>query len=540
MKLLSRLFIISAICFLAIPVFTTPVHASATLKLSKDAGYIGDEIKVSGRTFHNKETVYIYYDGELQVDTKAKGGCSCCATATFTTHFIVPESCQGYHNIVAEGNSGRTATARFTVKPKISRNESSGHVGAIIELKGCGFPSEGTGIKLRYYLDTGSHSELDSSPYIDFPVIEVNSLGSWEQKFTVPASTEGTHSIDAYYNNDEDTLSEVDNDEVRFKVQSIITVNPDSGCVGDTIAINGTGFVKNESDIKLKYDGSEESTRGDADEYGNLGPLSFTLPPCARGSHLIEIFHSNSNTAIASAIFTVSPSISLSPATGHVGESFKVIGSAFDPNIVVDISYQGHTANVTPDTNGNLSNVSFVAEGEHGEQQISVSYDGNSVHPVIFYIEETPPDKPKLISLVENKRVDFLSSFTGKIHPRFQWLNVTDASGIASYNLQIANSPDFATPVVSLSIASENPGSIDNTVVYALPKEYTLSNGDYYWRVKAIDAAANEGDWSEAQSFHAGWLPQWAMIAIAASLLLIVIIISLAIKRRRGYYYEDG
>jgi len=154
-------------------------------------------------------------------------------------------------------------------------------------------------------------------------------------------------------------------------------------------------------------------------------------------------------------------------------------------------------------------------------------------------MEETLPDEPSLISPINAEKIgSLLDNFAGKICPKFEWLTVTDASGIKSYNLQIANSMDFSAPVVSTSIASGNPGSIDDTAAYILPQEHALSYGGYYWRVKAIDAAGNEGDWSEAQSFHAGWLPRWAMFAISAALLLLIIVISLAIRRRRGYYYD--
>ena len=537
MKLPSRLIIVLGICLLALSSLTSPILASSpTIELSEDEGYVGDEIEVSGEGFHAGDSVYIYYDEELLPSdaTTVKSGC-CQHRGKFAVDITIPESCRGHHDIVAKGGS-KTDSAGFTVKPKITLDESSGHVGDIIELKGCGFPSEGTGIKLRYYLDTNSHSERDSSPHVDFPVADVNSSGSWEQTFSVPASKKGAHCIDAYYDDDEGTLSQVNNDAVRFKVKPIITLNPDSGCSGDTITISGAGFVQNESDIKLRYDGTEELAAGDADEYGSW-ELSFPVPPCAKGSHVIKAFYGSSSAAIASATFTVAPGIFLNPAAGHVGQSFSVSGSAFDPDIVVTINYQDQMANATTNADGNFSAGAFTAKGEHGEQHVTATYGGDSVHPAIFYMEEIPPGKPELSSPIDSKRTGFFGSFTGKIRPKFKWLDVTDASGIASYDLQVSTSPDFSAPIASLSINGKNPGSTDDAVAYTLPREHSLSRGSYYWRVKATDAAANEGDWSEAQSFRAGWLPQWAMIAITAALLLLIIIISLAIRRRREYYY---
>jgi len=538
MKLLPRLIIAFAICLLAIPALTTPVQASTTIKLSEDEGYMGDEIEISGKGFTAGKTVYIYYDGELQGETSVEGG-SCRCHTTFTTDITIPESSQGYHYVDAKTGSSRIATAEFIVKPKISQNERSGHVGDIVRVEGNGFPSEGTGIKLRYYLDTNSHSGLDSSPYIDFPVTQADTLGSWEQEFSVPASMRGAHSIDVYYNDAENTLAEVNNDEASFKVRPSMVLSSDSGYVGDTIAVSGAGFARDEGDVGLRYGGSEELVDSNVDEYGNWGPLNFTIPPCIKGSHLIEAFHDSSSTVIASATFTVMPGISLSPATGYAGQTFSITGTAFDPHIMINISYQDQTSSVTTDDSGNLPTVTFTANGKHGNQQISATYDNNSTCSAIFRMEETPPDEPSLISPINAKRIGgLLANFAGKIRPKFEWLTVTDVSGITSYNLQIANSMDFSAPVISTSIASGNPGPIDDTAAYILPQEHALSYGGYYWRVKAIDAAGNEGDWSKTQSFHAGWLPRWAMFAISASLLLLIIVIGLAIRRRRGYYYD--
>lgn len=57
-------------------------------------------------------------------------------------------------------------------------------------------------------------------------------------------------------------------------------------------------------------------------------------------------------------------------------------------------------------------------------------------------------------------------------------------AGAAKYRIQVANNPQFNTPIV-------------NTVVYAL--QYTVSGlpaGTYYWRVQALDAADVPGTWA--------------------------------------------
>jgi len=154
-----------------------------------------------------------------------------------------------------------------------------------------------------------------------------------------------------------------------------------------------------------------------------------------------------------------------------------------------------------------------------------------------FFMEDYPPAAPEPLSPLNGTGVGFV----GKVAPTFKWSNVTDASGIASYELQIStNSTDFTAPIVSLSIASENVTSVDDTIAYALPKEYALSSGTYYWKLRAIDGAGNEGGWSVVQSFQTGHLPSWAFIVIIGLAVVGIgaLVYFFVIKPRRSFYYN--
>lgn len=527
---LRRLLIALAICLVAVPALVTPVQAWDTkIWLSPDEGCVGDRITVHGHKFHENEIVDVYYDDVLQDSTKAYHGDQC-PYGFFDVSFTVPECCQGYHEVYAEDAKGRSATAHFTVNPGISLDTKSGHAGDDIEVSGGGFPREATSINIRYYLDDDS--------YIDFPVTaDADEDGSWEEDFSVPASAKGVHAVDAYYDDDKHTLSEVR--EASFEVQPIITLNPDMGCVGDIIAVSGTGF-ESEDDIELRYD-DEKIGEYYANENGSWGAVSFTIPPSTKGSHVIGAFHSSSFTAIASATFTLGAGITLQPATtlsspGHVGQTFNVTGKSFDPYVAVNISYQNKTADVFAGAEGNLPTVKFTAHGKHGEQYVNATYDGNTARPGIFYMEGDIPGEPGLNSPVDT-RTGFFGSFLGRICPTFKWSNVTDPSGIVSYDLEIYDGDNSA---ISISAPIETVSLQGDTVAYALPGKYALSYGSYYWKVRAIDGAGNEGNWAEAKSFHAGILPQWAAITIALGLLLVVILgVGMFIKRRMGYYYYE-
>ena len=76
--------------------------------------------------------------------------------------------------------------------------------------------------------------------------------------------------------------------------------------------------------------------------------------------------------------------------------------------------------------------------------------------------------------------------------PTLQWTAVADHSGV-TYTLVIDNEPTFdsAYYVYYMTGLTENQRAIENA----------LSNGIYYWRVRAVDGAGNIGSWSDNFKF---------------------------------------
>ncbi|MBA3044448.1 hypothetical protein FP804_04860, partial [archaeon] len=70
--------------------------------------------------------------------------------------------------------------------------------------------------------------------------------------------------------------------------------------------------------------------------------------------------------------------------------------------------------------------------------------------------------------------------------PTFNWSNVIDdTSGLANYTIQVDNNMDFSSPEYTATVAA-------NSTISSV-----LTDGIYYWRVRAVDNASNAGDWSE-------------------------------------------
>ncbi|MEW5766387.1 MAG: Ig-like domain-containing protein [bacterium] len=104
-----------------------------------------------------------------------------------------------------------------------------------------------------------------------------------------------------------------------------------------------------------------------------------------------------------------------------------------------------------------------------------------------FVLDITPPSAPSLVSPDDD-------SYLSNNKPTFDWSDVTGAT----YTLQVDDNRDFSSPelnVSGLSLSSYTPAT-------------PLSDGQYYWRVRAYELATNQTAWStETFEFVVDTLP---------------------------------
>lgn len=533
MKLLPRLILALLICLMAIPVLAVPEQLQAavpSVTVSPDSGNVGDEVRIRGYDFGSGEEVdiYYYFNGDReQIEKDFDVG----TDGNFTYEFDIPESCSGQHDIRVYYDSSWKGDD-FTVEPAIEVDPDEGFVGDEVEVTGTGFAEDEEDIKIRYDGDEVAQDEK----------AETDEYGTWTATFVVPESVGGKHDIDAKG----DDTAYADVDEVEFTVKPRISLNPKSGSVGDIVTVSATGFEDEEANIKIKYDDEvvPQIEEAETDDLGSW-TATFEVPPSVEGSYKVDAAGKHTSySEVADVTFKVAPGMKLAPATsstspGHVGLTITVTGGGFDSGISLTIVYEDQTVNTVTTSEGNFPSsgtVTFEAKGMHGAQEVVVEDDlGRVLASEAFFMEENPPAAPEPLSPANGTGVGFV----GKVTPTFEWSKVTDASGIDSYELQISTNSTITAPVVSLSIPGENVTALDDTISYALPKEYALSGGTYYWRLRAVDAAANEGQWTIVQSFRAGGrLPLWGLIAIIAlvGVLVAFLVYFYVIRPRRSYY----
>ena len=510
-----RIFGLVTVFALALGVLVTPVASreEPSISLSPTSGVPGTTVTVRGYSFDPEEEFIIYYyhtsTGRTKVVTDETD-----EDGDFRVTFTIPESYKGVHKVRVYIGNTLEAEGEFTVKPGLTVSPEEGPVGTTVTVKGVGFAENEKDIELRYYLD-GAYKVVEDD-------IKANEKGSWQISFKVPASSSGSHKIDA--KGDDSTLGEVE--DASFKVVPGIAINKSSGSAGESITLTGSGFAANESNIKVMFDGTVVVSGIRADENG-AWETTFSLPEMPKGRYTVSA--EGSKTAkkdIKEVAFEVKASLILSPTEGHVGSTISVSGSGFAAGKNVVVKYDAvQVATTTTDEKGSFS-VSFPApRSRHGSHQVTAEDAMGNQMTASFTMESQPPAKPALTSPVNGSRVGFV----GKITPTFEWSLVTDDSGV-SYSLQIAASEDFAVPIVEVSDLAQPS--------YTLSKDQALTYGSYYWRVKAVDSAENDSGWTAAYSFKVGLLPLWGFITAVALLVVIIglLVYFLVIKKRQYYY----
>ncbi|MEW6141783.1 MAG: IPT/TIG domain-containing protein [Chloroflexota bacterium] len=487
---------------------TAPTSQNLTVvpsfTVTPTSGTISTSITVTGKGFAASETITITID-----DESAKTGIATDTNGSWLSTFAFPDSPGGVHNIGVYGSTTSTGTVTdktFTVSPGITVTPSTGTVGTQVTVTGTGFGAGETGIVVTFNAMSVSSG------------ITASTKGRWTTTFQVPSGAGGAHSISAYGN----TTPASGLATATFGIVARITVNPASGVVGDTVNVTGQSFGANETGISILYDGSPVASNLTASATGDW-TATFTIPPSTTGNHRIGA--SGAFTAAASVPeqgFSVTPKLSITPATGAVGTQITITGTGFAAARPVTISYDNQPVTPTSGTaqstaQGNITATLNAPKSKGGVHKITVS-DGTSQRDSDWTMENTPPPLPALSKPSNGELIGWF----GDDPVTFKWSEVQDPSGV-SYTLHVSTDASFST----LAIKQEG----------LTKPEFTsgpLPLGAYHWRVKAIDGADNASDWTPVMSVRVGIMPLWAFIAIAALVFAILGAVIFLLVGRKG------
>jgi len=510
---------------------TSPVHAvGEDIALSPNEGEIGDKIDIQGSDFEANSICDIYFsidkadeDNKIDVEVTTYELLKIVqvnADGDFATDysFRVPgeltdgktsEDVHGgdyYVYATYHGTTSIVAAAKFTViGGEIVIDPEAGQVGTEVEINGKRFGIEQE-IIIEYDGDSIAIASGDK---------ETNDKGEFTCTIIIPESTFGDHTITA--------IDESGNKpEIECSVEPQITIDPTSGAAGRVIKISGTGF-EDRSYITITFDGYKISTTSLFLETNGKGSFtgSFVVPSHAL-SGISKIRASDDSLNSAEAELAVLPGISLDPATsqtspGYVGMELTIYGTGFLTETPVTITYDKSTvATVTTDEKGNFVTTFIMPPSAAGTHTVTATDGTNTLTSIATMESEAPPIPVPLLPKVAD---------TVEAEAYFDWENVDDPSGI-TYTLQIGADADFTTIVLEQTGLAQSE--------YTLKKEEKLqlarTDTTYYWRVKAIDGASNEGKWTNPMLFYAGrspveGMPSWILylwIGLGIALLGII------------------
>jgi len=530
--LVLGIIISSVAAFAAIPAYAS----GENIDISPREGEIGDKIEIDGRGFEVNTTYRIYFssdeakDGD-DIDTEvtayeSSGIKWTNAEGRFNATFTIPskltdgedsEDVHGgiyYFYVTYHHDTVILDSSRFTViGGKIEIYPESGQVGTRVEINGEKF---GISQKITAKYD-------DNSIDIASGDTKTNEEGEFTCAIIIPESTLDTHAITV-------TDKAGNEPEAEFSVKPKITIAPTSGAAGETIKVSGTGF-KSRDYLTITFDESIISTTPPSPNTRANGSFicSFIVPAnVVWGTSKIRASDDFNNWAEAELV--ILSSVSLNPATsqdspGHVGMELTVNGTGFSSETLITISYdESKVATATTDNKGKFSATFPTPSGAAGNHIITITYGTDTITHTFTMESEAPPIPVPLIPEVAT---------TADVETHFDWKDVADPSGI-TYTLQIGTDADFITKVLQ----KEGLTKSEYTLTKAEMLESSGMHAPYYWRVRAIDNAFNEGKWTIPMLFYTGHAQEikldWTLyLWIGLGALLFGIFVFWTIRRIR-------
>ena len=396
----------------------------------------------------------------------------------------------------------------ITIKP------DKGTVGTSVEIIGTDFFSD-EDIAINY-------DEIDLD--IDSGDTKTDSSGEFTAYVTVPKSTAGVHHV---------TVIQLENGVVaEFSVEPGVTINPTSGESDTRVTILGTGFGRRENVVI--YFSASEVAKIPTDRLGDF-VATFSVPKFTAGLYEIEI---DDGENIQTTKFTIiSPPklpipkppvmpavIEIDRLAGNVGAEIVVSGTGFVKDGTVTVEYDNELVTSTTINASGVFVTSFhIPTSAYGDHIMIIS-DGLNTKELTFTVESEAPAKPNLLlasPILVKEGTDIL----------LDWEDVMDKSMPVTYTLQLASNDGFS----SGSILLEKTELPDSEYLMDLSETEPLRpRRSYYWRVRAVDSAANAGEWTKAGEIKiasVSTIPDWLMYTLAVLGALLILFIWYMMRR---------
>ena len=372
-----------AVLSLLLAFVATPAYAvDKVIELTPSTGTVGDSINIYGYGF-SAVTVYIYFSSDRayvddfiddEVTAYERVGITTPVSedtyAELDTYFTVPSDLSDgtedervtggtYYVYVTYYNYDKIlAFEEFTVEAvgEIELDLDKGPVDTEVEITGQGFDDE-EDIIVEYDGD-----EIDIASGDE----ETDDDGEFTCTIIIPESTGGEHTISVI---GEDSDIEA---EAEFTVEAEIAISPDSGAVGDTITVSGTGFgYRSETII---YIDNTEVAEDETDRAGSF-EVTFNVPNLASGTYDVEVEDEEDNSdKVKFTIAAIPAAATFSPKSGYIGTKVTVSGTNFETSKPITVTFADvSVGTTTSDGNGSFATSFNVPASPKGTYKMKVT-----------------------------------------------------------------------------------------------------------------------------------------------------------------------
>ena len=347
--------------------FTTVAPAVYSITLEPVCGVCGDlvEVGICGEVIGVTAivamagTYHICWDSLSNI----KETFTAAAAGVYEVTFFLPEAAKGLHTVYLVDNTfAQKASATFEVLPFVRMNPEEGPMGINVTFNGYGFvASQQIQIKFKGAV-IGSTA--------------ANSVGSWGITYVIPATPGGGYTF---------TIEASDGTAFYpwllkyFKVTPKISVTPSSGTVRQTIAVNGSGFAKDEDGIKITFDGKVVKEDIYAGEDGSWSAI-IAVPAVQNDRYAIDASGTSTRARYVPDVeFTVVPGIWIEPISAYIGDTINVTGGGFalgETGIRIYLDGIDVTpATITADMTGCWESFFTLPTSAYGSHTVSASGD---------------------------------------------------------------------------------------------------------------------------------------------------------------------
>lgn len=302
-----------------------------SITLSPASGPGNTSTAVSGSGFKKNAPITFTV---ADAPTDPAPSCTATATGTFSNCSVkVPFATAGNKEIVALDNDARSAKADYNLQftqGSVSLSAASGNTGATITVTGSNWTAGSTALV-----------RIDSAQVATCAVGSSGGSSGTLQSctFKVPAVTAGSYTVRVI-----DGVNEFNTNTAPFSVNpSGITLTPNSGTGGSTVAVTGHGFRANRTSEQLAFTfhGTSVTARNcTTDGHGVINSgCEFTVPNTTGGSKNVvvrDLPEDGQRAAEATYTVNITASMTLTPDNGPAGTLVTATGGGWTANATAD------------------------------------------------------------------------------------------------------------------------------------------------------------------------------------------------------------